>query len=209
MNNTAAICQYGAVALHYKLRIMDLDNIKALCEGGDLYASNGDYTTAICCWSLAAEDNADHEGKYRLGICYYEGKGVKQDMFSAISWLNNASRSGSFKAAKMLGGYYENLAYSIVEREVSVTDNQLAIWHIPRIEKTKILTYPEYLNNAIEYYSQYLINIDAYVHWDNRQEIGFDLEKKARKIIDSDIADELKIEKLKRLMRAYEGCEDA
>ena len=187
---------------------MDLDNIKALCEGGDLYASNDDYANAIRCWSLAAEDKADHEGKYRLGICYYEGKGVKQDMFSAISWLNNASLSGSFKAAKILGGYYENLAYRIVEREVSATDNQLSIWNIPRIEKTRIITYPEYLNNAIECYFQYLINIDAYVHWDNRQEIGFDLEKKSRKIIDSDITDELKIEKLKRLIQTYEGCED-
>lgn len=189
---------------------MDLDNINALCEGGDIYASNDDYANAIRCWSLSAEDKADHEGKYRLGICYYEGKGVEQDMFSAISWLNNASRSGSFKAAKMLGGYYENLAYSIVEREVSVTDGQLSIWNIiPRIEKTKILTYPEYLNNAIEYYFQYLINIDTYVHWDNQQEIGFDLEKKARKIIDGDKTDEFKIEKLKRLVRAYEGYEDA
>ena len=186
---------------------MDLDNINALCEGGDIYASNDDYANAILCWSLAAEDNADHEGKYRLGICYYEGKGVKQDMFSAISWLNNASRSGSFKAAKMLGGYYENLAYSIVEREVQITDSQLAIWHIPRIEKTKILTDPEYLNNAIDYYSQYLTNIDVYVHWDNLQEIGFDLKRRVKKIIDNDISSEKKIEKLKRLMRAYEGYE--
>lgn len=188
---------------------MDLDNIKALCEGGDLYASNYDYANAILCWSLAAEDNADHEGKYRLGICYYEGKGVKQDMFSAISWLNKASQSGSFKAARILGSYYENLAYSIDEREVSATDSQLAIWDVPRIEKTKILTYPECLNNAIEYYSQYLINIDAYVHWDNWQEIGFNLKKKSRKIIDSNMANELKIEKLKRLIRTYEGYEDA
>ena len=30
---------------------MDLDNIKALCEGGDLYASNDDYANAIRCWS--------------------------------------------------------------------------------------------------------------------------------------------------------------
>ena len=187
---------------------MDLDNINALCIGGDIYASNDDYANAIRCWSLAAEDKADHEGKYRLGICYYEGKGVEQDLFSAISWLNSASQSGSFKAAKMLGGYYENLAYRIVERVVSVTDSQLSIWNIPRIEKTKILTYPECLNNAIEYYSQYLINIDAYVHWDNRQEIGFDLKKKSRKIIESNMTNELKIEKLKRLMRAYEGYED-
>lgn len=63
---------------------MDLDNIKAICEAGNLYAANGDYTNAIRCWSLVAEDKADHEGKYRLGISYYEGKGVKQDMFSAI-----------------------------------------------------------------------------------------------------------------------------
>ncbi len=190
---------------------MDLDNIKALCDGGNLYAASGDYTKAICCWALAAEEKADHEGKYRLGVCYYEGKGVKQDMFSAICWLNNASRSGSFKAAKMLADYYENLAYSIVEREVSVTDSQLSIWDIPRIEKTKVLTYPEYLNIAIDYYSQYLINIDAYVHWDNLQvqEMGFGLKRKVEKIIDSDINSELKIEKLKRLVRVYEGYEDA
>ena len=187
---------------------MDLDNIKALCEGGDIYASNDDYANAILCWLLAAEDNADHEGKYRLGICYYEGKGVKQDMFSAISWLNNASRSGSFKAAKMLGGYYENLAYSIVEREVTTTDSQLAIWDIPRVEKVKRLTDPEYLNNAIDYYSQYLTNIDVYVHWDNLQEIGFDLKRRVKKIIDNDISSEKKIEKLKRLMRTYEAYED-
>lgn len=186
---------------------MDLDNIKALCEGGSLYASNDDYANAIRCWSLAAEDKADHEGKYRLGICYYEGKGVKQDMFSAISWWDNASRSGSFKAAKMLGNYYEGLAYSIVEREVPTTDSQLAIWDIPCIEKSITLTHPEYLSNAIDYYSQYLINIDAYVHWDNLQEIGFDLEKRAKKIIESDITNELKIAKLKRLIRAYEGYE--
>ena len=187
---------------------MDLDNIKAICEAGNLYAANGDYTNAIRCWSLVAEDKADHEGKYRLGISYYEGKGVKQDMFSAICWLNNASQSGSFKAAKILGGHYEKLAYSIVEREVTTTDSQLAIWDIPRIEKTKILTYPEHLNNAIEYYSQYLINIDVYVHWDNLQEIGFDLKRRVKKIIDNDISSEKKIEKLKRLMRTYEAYED-
>lgn len=188
---------------------MDLDNIKALCEGGNLYAANGDYTKAICCWSLAAEDKADHEGKYRLGLCLYEGKGVQQDMFSAIYWLNKASLSGSFKAAKILGGYYEDLAYRIVEREVQLTDSQLAIWDIPRIEKTKVLTHPEYLNNAIDCYSQYLINIDTHVHWDNLQKIGFDLKRRAKKIVDSDITSELKIEKLKRLMRTYEGYEDA
>lgn len=187
---------------------MDLDNIKAICEAGNLYAANGDYTNAIRCWSLVAEDKADHEGKYRLGISYYEGKGVKQDMFSAICWLNNASQSGSFKAAKILGGHYEKLAYSIVEREVSVTDNQLAIWDIPRVEKVKRLTDPEYLNNAIDYYSQYLTNIDVYVHWDNLQEIGFDLKRRVKKIIDNDISSEKKIEKLKRLMRTYEAYED-
>lgn len=107
-----------------------------------------------------------------------------------------------------MGGHYEKLAYSIVEREVTTTDSQLAIWDIPRVEKVKRLTDPEYLNNAIDYYSQYLTNIDVYVHWDNLQEIGFDLKRRVKKIIDNDISSEKKIEKLKRLMRTYEAYED-
>lgn len=188
---------------------MDLDNIKALCEGGTLYASGEDYANAIRCWSLAAEDKADHEGKYRLGICYYEGKGVKQDMFSAIYWLSKATDYGSFKAAKLLGEYYEDLAYNTFEREVKSTDKQLAIWDIPRIEKTKVLTHSEYLIKAIGYYSMYLINLEEYIHWDDLQvqEIGFDLERKTQRISNSEFSSELKIKKLKKLIRQYEEYE--
>lgn len=82
---------------------MDWDNIIALCEAGDKYAVSGCYAEAMQYWFLAAEDINDYEAKYRLGCCYFKGNEfVKKDMFRAIYWLKQASKKGSYEAAKML-----------------------------------------------------------------------------------------------------------
>lgn len=114
-------------------QIMEWDNIIALCEVGDKYASIGCYAKAMQCWFLAAEDTNDYEAKYRLGYCYFKGNElVNKDMFRAIYWLKQSSEKGSYKAAKILGGYYESLAYGEDERIIDDPNNQqLSIWNTP------------------------------------------------------------------------------
>lgn len=47
---------------------METDNIKVLCESGDIYAAAGDYKKTHYSWLLAANDDNAHERKYKIGI---------------------------------------------------------------------------------------------------------------------------------------------
>jgi TPR repeat protein len=54
------------------------------------------------------------KAQYLLGLLYYRGKGVDQDMAEGIDWLKQAAGNGSYRAAAELGQIY--LAGAGVER---------------------------------------------------------------------------------------------
>ncbi|MBD5526750.1 MAG: hypothetical protein HDR04_20595 [Lachnospiraceae bacterium] len=49
-----------------------------------------DQAEAFKLWSAAAEQG-NAEAQYRLGICYYNGKGVNQDYVEALKWIRKAA----------------------------------------------------------------------------------------------------------------------
>lgn len=60
-------------------------------------------------WKEAAEIGSS-EAQYQLGICYYNGKGVKQDYIEAIKWIRRAADKGHLRAQKTFwhNGHYFN-----------------------------------------------------------------------------------------------------
>lgn len=191
-------------------QIMEWDNIIALCEVGDKYASIGCYAKAMQCWFLAAEDTNDYEAKYRLGYCYFKGNElVNKDMFRAIYWLKQSSEKGSYKAAKILGGYYESLAYGEDERIIDDPNNQqLSIWNTPCIEIKRNISNRQYLEKALVYYYQTIINLSCLVFKSSFEEITAIVSNKITNqleaILKSSKQDELKINKLRQIIGRLE-----
>lgn len=70
----------------------------------------------ICCIGTSAQDiaqlqksaeNGDAEAMTELGICYFQGKGVKEDNDKAFMWLSKAVDAGNAKAHCWLGACYQ------------------------------------------------------------------------------------------------------
>ena len=74
---------------------------------------SGDYRTAYRhLKQLALNDYP--KAQYLLGLLYYQGQGVKQNIEEGIGWLEEAANNGSYQAAAELGQIY--LAGAGVER---------------------------------------------------------------------------------------------
>ena len=67
---------------------------------------NGDYNTAFEIWGKYAKLDSVR-GMNGLGVCYAEGKGVKQDFKEAMKWYRKAAEQGLAKAQVNLGFMYE------------------------------------------------------------------------------------------------------
>ncbi len=63
------------------------------------------YTEAIEWYSKAAEQGVA-EAQYRLGRCYYNGKGVSQNSEEAVRWFRKAAEQGDAEALYDLGHCY-------------------------------------------------------------------------------------------------------
>ena len=50
----------------------------------------------------------DHNAEYRLGICLYNGEGIKSNDIEAIKWLNKAAEAGLPSAQTLLGLIYSS-----------------------------------------------------------------------------------------------------
>ena len=57
-------------------------------------------------YTLAAE-SGHSKAQYNLGMCYESGKGIKQDMVSAVRWYTEAANNKHPKAANNLGVCYQ------------------------------------------------------------------------------------------------------
>ena len=82
------------------------DGLATYRRAHDAY-DNKDYETALPIWQeLAAEGNAS--AQLALGILYFKGEGVSQDLNEAIRWFERAAISGNVQAMFNLGiAYWE------------------------------------------------------------------------------------------------------
>ena len=85
-----------------------------LDKGFDYY-HNGNYSAAVDCFRIAAEQG-DVRAQYWLGGCYYFGVGVEQNYTEAVIWYRKAAEQGQtiaqslfqIAAQNSLGNCYYN-----------------------------------------------------------------------------------------------------
>ena len=84
------------------------DYVKAMVQLGNI-AQKGldgaDYETAFQ-WYQKAADLGSAEGRYRLGLCYYDQTGVEKDDEKAFEWFKKAADQGHASAQSQLGVMY-------------------------------------------------------------------------------------------------------
>ena len=101
----------AVVALYFILAKGDdsaqADSITELFNKGVKYCDQGDYTEAIKYFKRAAEQG-DAAAQYKLGSCYYYGKGVAIDYIQAVEWYRKAAEQGDAAAQYALGVCYNN-----------------------------------------------------------------------------------------------------
>lgn len=85
----------------------DVANAQTRYEAGNASYMLQKYDEAFKFFEKAA--NAGHPGaQYNLGMCYYEGKGTKQDYKKAVKWLEMAGESDVKDAQYNLAAMYRN-----------------------------------------------------------------------------------------------------
>jgi len=94
------------------------------------------------------------KAQFKIGLCYYEGKGVERKYKEAIKWFNKAANQFNYKAQFYLGKCYEEgLGFNLdVERAIyyyqsAAKGNQNAIKALIRLNK-KIDFYEELKDKA-------------------------------------------------------------
>ncbi|MCQ2288423.1 MAG: sel1 repeat family protein [Muribaculaceae bacterium] len=55
-----------------------------------------------------AAEKGSTKAQYQLGLCYYKGRGVRQDYYEAAKWFRIAANQGHIKAQCNLGLCYKN-----------------------------------------------------------------------------------------------------
>ncbi len=53
-------------------------------------------------WYAKAANQGNDSAQYSLGVLYYNGQGVPQDMDQAIAWFQEAAEQGNQNALKVL-----------------------------------------------------------------------------------------------------------
>ena len=78
---------------------------KGYFEKASVFAAKKEYAEAVK-WLRKAADLGEPNAQYNLGICYYNGQGVKQDFEEAVKWLKKAAGQGVVFAQYNLGVCY-------------------------------------------------------------------------------------------------------
>ncbi len=55
-----------------------------------------------------AAEQGDRDSQYYMGICYYNGRGVKEDNYEAVKWFRRAAEQGHAEAQYYMGLCYNN-----------------------------------------------------------------------------------------------------
>lgn len=83
---------------------------RVVAESGSdalLAEGRGDYAAALRIWRTLV-DQGDAGGQYRLGLMYYDGRGVPQDYGEAAKWFHLAADQDNPAAKDLLGVMYAN-----------------------------------------------------------------------------------------------------
>ena len=114
-------------ALSCALLLMTSPSLLADYEDGVNAALNGDYDTALHEFTLAAEEGLDL-AQYNLGILYYTGQGVNQDVAEAFRWTEAAALQGHVAAQFNLGSLYFSGDGVAADEDKAVEMFELAAW---------------------------------------------------------------------------------
>ena len=83
-------------------------------------------------WYLRSAEQGNANAQYRLGLLYYDGRGVKQDYEEAARWLTEAAKQNHAEAQYYLGMFAEN-GYGMEQDE-----QRAAEWYIQSAEQGNI-----------------------------------------------------------------------
>lgn len=101
--------------LYWFNKASEQNHTQAQVELANYYAETKEYDKALIYIQKAADlDNSI--AQYKLGLCYSNGQGVKQDYHQAVEWFTKAAEQGLKEAQYKLATCYENRQG--VERDV-------------------------------------------------------------------------------------------
>ncbi|MBD5643708.1 SEL1-like repeat protein [Clostridium botulinum] len=91
-----------------KLRcLVDKEEILAMNIIGEMYYKEQNYKEAMY-WYKKASEKGNSTSMNKIGVMYYEGKGVEQDYKKAMYWYKKSSQEGNFTAMSNIGFMYYN-----------------------------------------------------------------------------------------------------
>ena len=99
---------------------IDDNNIKILMDFANTAQDKNRNKEAFSYYKLAAKANYA-EAQYRLGICYYEGKGISQDYSEAVKWYKKAAEQGHASAQCNLGYCYDK-GLGVIEDKIEAVE---------------------------------------------------------------------------------------
>ena len=79
---------------------------EALVQQGVIAQKEGDETLAFQSFQKAA-DLGDGAGEYKLGKCYFDGKGVEKDFNAAFGWFQKSANQGNAAGENALASCYQ------------------------------------------------------------------------------------------------------
>nr|WP_242651932.1 tetratricopeptide repeat protein [Clostridium botulinum] len=89
-----------------KLRcLVDKEEILAMNIIGEMYYKEQNYKEAMY-WYKKASEKGNSTSMNKIGVMYYEGKGVEQDYKKAMYWYKKSSQEGNFTAMSNIGFMY-------------------------------------------------------------------------------------------------------
>ncbi|NFD20031.1 hypothetical protein EXN26_12015, partial [Clostridium botulinum] len=89
-----------------KLRcLVDKEEILAMNIIGEMYCKEQNYKEAMY-WYKKAAEKGNSTSMNKIGVMYYEGKGVEQDYQKAMYWYKKSSQEGNFTAMSNIGFMY-------------------------------------------------------------------------------------------------------
>ena len=88
-------------------RGIDVEKAEEYYRKGNECYERQDYTQALIQYSVAAE-LGDDRAQMKLGVLYYDGKGVPEDKEAAFQWFSKAAGQGNATACNNLGICYYN-----------------------------------------------------------------------------------------------------
>jgi TPR repeat protein len=87
-------------------RAADLSDVKSMSTLGAFYEYLNEPALAVP-WYQQAAELGDAEAAYKLGLLYYNGRGIEKDLVSAAKYFSMGAERGDIGAMNDLGALYE------------------------------------------------------------------------------------------------------